>query len=380
MKQLIRNEGLLMNQKYALFFKLPLHKDWAFIAYLVLTLLSFFGGTDFVTAAISMYIFSLIWLVPRKILFKPKSTGFNVAQTNQPGFVVSGIAGQNKSRNQEEVTSSQISPIVLENCIELRKGGYQDVVGESNYRKAFEHVAAKKSTGEINAKVVLAREPANKFDKNAVRVHIDGLTLGYLPREDAPEWSRLLDHLDSQGKSALVNARIWWDLEADSEFEPFGSVQLDVAEPKFAVHVNQFPIDSSINIAGSNSYQLSGEQDYLDKIEILLDSGIYDNGAAAWVELRSSKSSEGKKSVVDIYFEGSKIGNLSSATSSKYIPIIERIESSKYGLYAECEVTGNAIAAEARLKVTLPEDFSPEMVSTIKNLSVSKKVSGTPDD
>lgn len=380
MKLLIRNEGIIMNRKYALLFTLPLLKDWAFIAYAVFTLLSIFGGTDFLTAVISMYVVSLLWLVPRRILFKQKSTGSNTTGVKESGFVVSGISRPIKSSYREAVTNPENIPVAIENGVELRTGGYQDVVGESNYRKAFEYVAGKKSTGEINTKVVLAKEPTNKFDKNAVRVHIDGLTLGYLPREDASEWHRLLNHLDSQGKAAVVNARIWWDLKANSEFEPFGSVQLDVTEPKFAVHVNQFPVDSGINISGSNSYQLSGEQDHLDIIENLLNSGIYDNGAVAWVELRNSSSSEGKKGVVDIYFEGSKIGNLSNVTGAKYVPIIGRIESSEKRLYAECEVTGNAIAAEARLQVTLPENFSPETVSTIKNFSATKMVDETPND
>lgn len=374
MKLRIRIKGLTMNRKYALLFTIPLKKDWAFIAYVILVLLSISGGTNFLAAVISLYLFSLLWLIPRRILFEQKSTGLNAAKTNQSGFVVSGISSTTKSRNKEVVTNAEIRPMTIENGIELRKGGFQDVVGESNYRKTFEHVAGKNSTGEINTRVVLAREPTNKFDKNAVRVHIDGLTLGYLPREEAPEWHRLLNHLDSQGKVALANARIWWDLKTKSEFEPFGSVELDVAEPKFAVHVNPFPVNLGINISGSNSYQLSGEQDHLDAIEILLDSGVYGNGAVAWVELRNSTSTDGKKSIVDIFFKDSKIGNLSNVTSAKFTPIISRIESSEKCLYAECEVTGNAIAAEARLHVILPEDFSPEMVSTIKNLSDLKIV------
>jgi len=126
---LIRNEGLIMNRKYALLFTLPIVKDWAFIAYVVLTLFSIFGGTDFLTAVISMYIFSLLWLVPRRILFKQKTNVSNTSATNQSGFEVSGISNPSKSNYKEVVTVAQIRPVAVENGVELRKGGYQDVVG-----------------------------------------------------------------------------------------------------------------------------------------------------------------------------------------------------------------------------------------------------------
>ena len=368
------NERLAMKSQYALLFRLPLFKDWAFIAYVVLVLLSVGAGSDFLTAVISMYFLSLFWLIPRKILTKSKSSG------NGNGLKVSSNSGSSisvTSTNQSLVSKIEQIPTKIDNGIQLRLGGYQDVVGESNYRKSFQHIAGKTRTGESQTYIALEREPNNRFDKNAVRVHVNGMTLGYLPREDAPEWSDLLKHCESKGRTALVSARIWWDLTSNSEYEPFGSVQLDVAEPRFALHVNDFPNESGIDISGSNSYQLTGEQDHLEAIDELLSSAVYDNGALAWVELRNSAAADGKKSMVEILFNKKKIGSLSGVTSAKFVPIIERLAATGKSLYAECEVVGNSIAAEARILVTLPENFSREIVSSIKSFTSAEGDSST---
>lgn len=255
MKLQISNERLRMKSQYAFLFRLPLLKDWAFAVYLVLTFLSIFGGSSFITAVISMYLLSLLWLVPRRIFTKGKSPS-NVKTETTP--IVSASFVMDKKSNVAPVPTVSTTALTIENGIQLRSGGYQDVVGESNYRKSFEYLAGKNSTGESQTQVALEREPDNKFDKNAVRVHVNGMTLGYLPREDALEWKLLLTNVESMGKTALANARVWWDLTTNSEYEPFGSVQLDLAEPKFSIHVNQRPRESSIDISGSNSYQLTG--------------------------------------------------------------------------------------------------------------------------
>lgn len=96
--------------------------------------------------------------------------------------------------------------------------------------------------------------------------------------------------------------------------------------------------------------------------------------------MRNSALIEGKKGLVDVFFNNEKIGSLSSVTSAKFVPIISRIQPSGKVLYAECEVIGNSIAAEARLLVTLPEDFSKETVSEIKSLNLSTNESSISEE
>lgn len=73
---------------------------------------------------------------------------------------------------------------------ELRGNGSFDleVVGESNYQEALRDAVG---PGEVRQKVhaVLRLEPTNRFDANAVRVEVNGLVVGYLPREAAGQFT-----------------------------------------------------------------------------------------------------------------------------------------------------------------------------------------------
>ena len=60
-----------------------------------------------------------------------------------------------------------------------------------NHRKAEAFVAALKP----GAEVTLAREPDNKFDKNAVMVWIDGVHVGYIPKNQNAALAAQIDLL-----------------------------------------------------------------------------------------------------------------------------------------------------------------------------------------
>jgi hypothetical protein len=61
------------------------------------------------------------------------------------------------------------------------------VVGESHYRKNLLQVAGPGGQYgvRVNTEAALVPEPKNRHDRNAVRVDIDGRTVGYLPRDVA---------------------------------------------------------------------------------------------------------------------------------------------------------------------------------------------------
>ena len=107
-----------------------------------------------------------------------------------------------------------------------------DVRGESNYQVALEKIAGPRSdlAKRFSCHAVLIREPTNPFDPNAVRVEIQGMTVGYLPRDDAEEIGEFL--LDEGGVAAVgrCNAIIvggWTRSSGDGSF----GVKLDIDWP-----------------------------------------------------------------------------------------------------------------------------------------------------
>lgn len=62
----------------------------------------------------------------------------------------------------------------------------QPIVGESHYQPALRRLKSSKAKPFFRARLV--REDSNPYDNQAVRVDIEGKTVGYLSREDARDW------------------------------------------------------------------------------------------------------------------------------------------------------------------------------------------------
>lgn len=90
-----------------------------------------------------------------------------------------------------------------------------EVVGERSYQPALEKLAGGRTedSADIECVAVLIPETDNPHDKNAVRVEIRGLTVGYLPRDFAKRYRRYLRHHNQPLACISCNALITggWD-------------------------------------------------------------------------------------------------------------------------------------------------------------------------
>jgi hypothetical protein len=81
------------------------------------------------------------------------------------------------------------------------------LVGESHYEKNLTAILAKEPKGYVDAQLVL--EDSNPHDAQAVRVDVDGRTVGYLSRAHAEQYRRSLAAAGTeQGDRVSCRARI----------------------------------------------------------------------------------------------------------------------------------------------------------------------------
>lgn len=94
-----------------------------------------------------------------------------------------------------------------------------DIVGESNYQAAIGRAVARHASRDerdagrmvlIAAEAAAQPEPDNPHDPMAVRVTIDGQTVGYVPREKAERFAEICRYMITEvhGKP-LANAFAW---------------------------------------------------------------------------------------------------------------------------------------------------------------------------
>ncbi len=104
------------------------------------------------------------------------------------------------------------------------------VVGESHYTSAFIAVLGPRTPAGVDEtrRAHVRREPSNRFDPNAVVVHLGGRTVGYLSRGDAVRYKAAIETVEREGRVAVCSARVrgGWDRGA-GDFGYFG-VYLDL--------------------------------------------------------------------------------------------------------------------------------------------------------
>lgn len=107
-------------------------------------------------------------------------------------------------------------------------GSYDfDIVGEASYQAALESIAGRSDeSAEYYCMATLAPEPSNQYDSNAIRVDIDGKTVGYISRNMTGDFHPLLKGRKAQADAVIVGG---WDRGSRGSGN-FG-VKLDISEP-----------------------------------------------------------------------------------------------------------------------------------------------------
>lgn len=105
-----------------------------------------------------------------------------------------------------------------------------DVVGESNYQVALEAICGGRTDDghDITVMATLVHEDDNPHDNKAIRVDIDGETVGYLSRKDARQYRKKIAEAGCPGIVATCSAMIvgGWD-HGGGDIGHFG-VKLDL--------------------------------------------------------------------------------------------------------------------------------------------------------
>src|SRR5688500_11155797 len=84
-----------------------------------------------------------------------------------------------------------------------------DIVGESKYQPALASICGGR-TDESQEKIVeavLVHEDNNPYDDKAIRVDIQGKTVGYLSRENARQYRKKLEEADHKRTTATCFAK-----------------------------------------------------------------------------------------------------------------------------------------------------------------------------
>ncbi|MFJ1708436.1 HIRAN domain-containing protein [Kitasatospora sp. NPDC088346] len=239
----------------------------------------------------------------------------------------------------------------------------QDVAGESHHSDQLEKIAGPEAAGEKRLMAELRREPRNPHDRDAIRVLLDGQLVGYVPRADAPAYQEELKEVESWGRSAQCPARLWWRREQQ---ELVACVSLDLAEPGSIVPLVRAP-EGELVVPAGRWFQVTGEDKHMDVLVPLLERAYFPGRAFAYARL-DLVDRAGPRSVTPIVvvrIGDGVVGELSRQTSEKMRRLLGPLRDARADCYAEAELTGNSLAAEVRVSLTMPEELPPDFVQSV---------------
>jgi collagen type III alpha len=264
-----------------------------------------------------------------------------------------------------EVTRRTFRPPAVPACADValwtrNAWAGQQVAGERAHLEALRAVvgsAHRSEGGEHRAVAVLVPEPNNRFDPDAVAVHIDGQRIGYLPREDAPRYRPALDRIYASGRRPTVTARIWaadyedWDAERDTTVTRFSAgVHLALDEPHLLLPVNAAPAEPHVLLPHGSTMQVHDTAPHLDRL-----ATIPALNGERWVHATLHHLTEqlprSTRDVVEVRVDGERVGKLTPKMSGDVLPAVRFLTDRGRVATARLLVSGNRAAVTVTLYV-----------------------------
>jgi hypothetical protein len=146
-----------------------------------------------------------------------------------------------------------------------------EVVGEGSYQANLRTLGGRSGPdGPANTAFVagLVRDPANRYDENAIAVRIDGRLVGYLSREDAIRYRPVVEWAAAQDHIIACDARLTggWDNGRGDQGHTGailhvgtpGETLIELREDEFALRTEHAWPGWMVAFTGDSRYAISG--------------------------------------------------------------------------------------------------------------------------
>lgn len=212
------------------------------------------------------------------------------------------------------------------------------------------------------ATALLAPEPLNPYDGNAVRVIINRRHVGYLERELAATMQPALLRIVDAGYLPAVPARLWasarLNYDDGRKLQYYANVRVALSDINKILPFNDPPRGEYGMLPWAGTLQVTGEEHHQDVLSnyVSVDGECIAIGTLA---ILPSPRAHGKD-VVEVRIDGERIGQLTPVTSQHFIPTITHLDEQGLGTAAWLTVTGNTIAAQVTMHAERAHVIPPE--------------------
>ncbi len=274
------------------------------------------------------------------------------------GFVI-GLAlfalmfvGTKKNQASEPITPMRTRSRIRR----LSTAGRVAIVGESHHQDAIAeiagHATAYKTDEAVPVTAVLVPEPANRHDRQAVRVDLlrgDGsaVTVGYLRSDQASDYQPLLLELAERGEVGSCPARI-----VGGGQRHYG-VHLHLGVPRLLL-LDHEVLGTALTLPAEQQVTITDEEAHQHVLHRVVNGRTPVHVVAELKDCRITKGSHTGKPTLEVLLEGERIGQLNYAMGLRYREIAEEWRARTGRVLCEAVITNEGTRG-LHAKLLLPK-------------------------
>lgn len=242
------------------------------------------------------------------------------------------------------------------------------VVGESFHKESFKALRGRVQTLgvavhggiEVNDEAVVATQPDNPFDANAVAIYIDGYLVGHLPREIAADYAPVLAGIEADGKRLRAPARLW--VSSDFRSGPIGSVTVTLPPPTGLMPYNDLPNDAHVVLPVGSPLKVKLDA----STGWLVDSFSLTRGERCVAVVLTSDDGG-----IAVALDGVIVGALRPSSSEKVLGLVEYVASRGYAPVAQATLAGSELGASLAIQVARTPEVPQAWLNRVAALTSS---------
>ncbi|KXB52762.1 hypothetical protein [Corynebacterium sp. DNF00584] len=203
--------------------------------------------------------------------------------------------------------------------------------------------------GRHNVRLTVVPEPDNPHGDTALSVRWNDNVLGYISKDDSPNYRQLrriaASGFDAETWGSLTIMSDWSSDDDEPEYRYSATVQLPDANRLFPM--NQPPEGRYTLLPTGSAIQVTNESNYYEHLlDYVPESGEGLLIVTLHVEMVGVRQ---KREGVVVELDGSPIGELSKASSEKYITAIKHLNEQGVTVACMAKIKGSSVAAEVTL-------------------------------
>lgn len=219
------------------------------------------------------------------------------------------------------------------------------VVGESFHTESFRAIRDAYSKHRAipdwgleleDVDAIVAAEPSNKFDPNAVAVYVDGHLVGHLMKQTAPPYADRLLALAQEGKYLVVSARVW--IAANFRGNgPHASVTVQLPEAEGIQPFNELPGERYTVVPAGSPLKVKLEAD---------PKGLFESYSLGKGPRHVAATLHVADGLVEFHLDGQRVGVLTRSSSDRTRELVEYVTSEGFVCVGRAVLTGSVLGAE----------------------------------